>query len=294
MFRITYPFVAAFLVFAQSPASAQSVVVGFEDLPSGFTATPPGTGSYTNGQYYSPSATASSSSTFTSYATPSVGATFNTVYNYYQGFGGFSSGWSSSSVFNNQTAGSSNQYAAYNAAGATGQNGSGLSATYGIANGSSAGVTLPTGYRINSIDITNTTYTYISMRDGDQFAKKFGGTTGTDPDYFMLTITGKNAGGGVTGSKDFYLADFTSPNAADHYILNHWTTVDLSGLGADTKTLSFTWTSTDVGQFGMNTPAYFAADNLVLALVPVPEPGSVLAIAAGAGLLWRWRKRKAK
>jgi hypothetical protein len=34
--------------------------------------------------------------------------------------------------------------------------------------------------------VTNTTYAYNSMRDGDMFAKKFGGPTGNDPDWYKL------------------------------------------------------------------------------------------------------------
>jgi hypothetical protein len=32
------------------------------------------------------------------------------------------------------------------------------------------------------------------MRDGDGFGKKFGGTTGMDPDWFKLTIKGYSGG----------------------------------------------------------------------------------------------------
>jgi|GEM_PF-3705912 len=285
MFRFVFSFAAAFLAISLPPASAQTVAVGFEDLPTGFAATPPGTGSYANGQFYSPNATTSFSTTFTSYGAPGVGATFNTSYN--SSFGGFSSRWSSSSVFNNTTGDFTNQYAAYNLAGGTGQNGSAGSSTYGIANGSSSTITLAEGYRINSIDITNTTYAYTVIRDGNQFSRAFG-----PQDYFLLTITGKNAGGTVTGTKDFYLADYRSQQALERYIVDQWTSVDLSAFGSDTRTLSFGFTSTDVGQFGSNTPEYFAADNLVLTLVP--EPGAILALGAGMGLLVRWRRRKAK
>jgi hypothetical protein len=31
------------------------------------------------------------------------------------------------------------------------------------------------------------------MLNGDSFAKKFGGASGNDPDFFKLTIIGKNA-----------------------------------------------------------------------------------------------------
>ncbi|HMO36139.1 MAG TPA: DUF4465 domain-containing protein, partial [Gemmatales bacterium] len=67
-------------------------------------------------------------------------------------------------------------------------------------------------------------------------------------------------------------------------------TVDLSGLGAGTSALTFELTSSDVGPFGMNTPAYFAMDNLVVA---VPEPGTMALVGSAAlGLIgWYGRRR---
>ena len=101
--------------------------------------------------------------------------------------------------------------------------------------------------------ITNSSYAYSSMTNGDGFAKKFG-----KGDWFKLTITGYDADGEETGTKDFYLADLRDPNKA--YIINDWRYVDLSGLGK-VKTLSFELSSTDTGDYGMNTPAYFCFDN---------------------------------
>jgi hypothetical protein len=117
------------------------------------------------------------------------------------------------------------------------------------------------------------------MRDGDAFAKKFGGATGNDPDFFKLTIIGKEASDVVVNTVDFYLADFRSANNAQDYVVNSWTTVDLTSL-AGSRTLTFTLSSSDNGQFGMNTPAYFAIDDLTF----VPEPGAVLVTLAIAAL----------
>ena len=47
------------------------------------------------------------------------------------------------------------------------------------------------------------------------------------------------------------------------------------------RQLTFTLESSDNGPFGMNTPAYFALDNLTV--VPVPEPGALALF--GGGLL---------
>jgi len=60
---------------------------------------------------------------------------------------------------------------------------------------------------IPSVHITNSTYAYLSMRDGDSVAKKFGGETGNDPDFFLLTIEtySENV---LQETIPFYLADF--------------------------------------------------------------------------------------
>ena len=117
--------------------------------------------------------------------------------------------------------------------------------------------------------ITNSSYAYSSMTNGDGFAKKFG-----KGDWFKLTITGYDAAGEVTGTKDFYLADLRDPSKA--YIINDWRYVDLSGLGKVNK-LGFELSSTDNGTYGMNTPAYFCFDNFGAAGEEVlPEKNVIL------------------
>lgn len=109
--------------------------------------------------------------------------------------------------------------------------------------------------------VNNSTYTYLSIRDGDSFAKKFGGETGTDPDFFMLTI--KKYSGGVIDddSINFYLADYRFPQADKDYIISDWTYVDLTVLG-EVDSLVLSLKSSDVGIFGMNTPAYVCIDQV--------------------------------
>ncbi len=138
--------------------------------------------------------------------------------------------------------------------------------------------------------ITNTTYAYLAMRDGSQFSKVFGGQTGNDPDFFLLTITGLDSLDAPIGTVDFYLADFRSADNSLDYLIDSWTEVDLTGLDG-AATLSFGLTSSDVGQFGMNTPAYFAIDNLHL----VPEPTSLaLMLIGGTVALWRKTSRSTR
>ena len=162
-------------------------------------------------------------------------------------------------------------------------------------------ISLASGSSLLGLDVTNTTYAYFIMRDGDpnNFSKKFGGATGTDPDYFKLTAYGTIGTGANTQvlsqSVDFYLADFRSDDPAKDYIVSDWRYMDLTALGGATE-IHFNLSSSDVGNFGLNTPGYFALDNLVLnAPQVVPEPSSLALIGvgmAGAGLLLA-RKRRA-
>ena len=63
-------------------------------------------------------------------------------------------------------------------------------------------------------------------------------------------------------AKGIYLADFTAEAAEEDYILDAWTWVDLSSLG-EVSGLQFTLSSSDNGEYGMNTPAYFAIDDIM-------------------------------
>ena len=76
------------------------------------------------------------------------------------------------------------------------------------------------------------------------------------------------------------LADFRFSDDGLDSILEEWVFLDLSGLGA-VRELHFGFESSDVGVFGINTPTYFAIDDLVT----VPEPGAALLIGLGMGIL---------
>ena len=99
--------------------------------------------------------------------------------------------------------------------------------------------------------LCNNAYAAISMAQGDAYAKKF-----ADGDWFLLTITGFN-GEKETGKVEFYLADFRDGKSE---IVKDWRFCNLSALGEVNK-VSFRLTSSDNGDYGMNTPAYFCIDN---------------------------------
>ena len=117
------------------------------------------------------------------------------------------------------------------------------------------------GKPVNGFFITNGTYAYYDMKEGSAFTKKFGGTSGNDPDYLKVKISAwKNSGNPVDTSLEVYLADFRFSNNANDYILNTWKFVDLNAFGA-VDSFSFNFYSSDTGQFGINTPLYFCIDN---------------------------------
>ena len=64
------------------------------------------------------------------------------------------------------------------------------------------------------------------------------------------------------GVVEFALADYRFEDSASDYIVDQWTRVDLSSLVGARK-LQFAEPS-DVGEVGMNTPAYFALDQVAL------------------------------
>ena len=206
----------------------------------------------------------------------SGGAFFNNSYD--PTFGALNGGWSYTDVNYTNPALYPNypndpdfdyQYGAYPG---TAPGGSGTYAVAFVADPSFGGVlptiAIPSGMQVQSAMFTNTTYAALSMRNGDGFAKQFGPN-----DYFLLTITGEDASGNVVGSVPFYMANNGS-------IVTNWQSVDLSSLSTAT-TLVFSETSSDTGMFGMNTPAYFAMDNLTLAPTVTVASSPVSPVTSG-------------
>lgn len=201
----------------------------------------------------------------------SHGVHFNNLYTEF-GNGCCWNGWAYSNNTDTTTPGPNNEYSAYAGSGAGG------SAQYGVAfSGLDAGggiipvVTLPTGAQPMSVKVTNTTYAALSMKNGDGFAKKFGGVSGNDPDWFLLRVEGRNNANTLLGQVQFYLADYRPAGTANDYIHNTWQTVSLAPLaGLGVTKLHFRLSSTDNGIFGMNTPAYVAIDDLAFQVTSTP------------------------
>ena len=114
--------------------------------------------------------------------------------------------------------------------------------------------------RLKSFRFTNNTYAARSMQNGDAFAKKFGGASGLDPDFFMLKVY-NYLNGNISDSTAFYLADYRAEGSQNDFILTGWSLAE-TGFTLPFDSLGFELQSSDNGSFGMNTPAYFCLDNL--------------------------------
>jgi hypothetical protein len=174
---------------------------------------------------------------------------WDTTYTYWSG------GFSYSNKTDSVTSGPANMYSSKAAGGYN------SSANYVVAQSYST-IGLNTGMTniVGGFYITNSTFAYNSMRDGDMFAKKFGGPTGDDPDWFKLVVRGYLGGNMKPDSVEFYLADFRFSDNSQDYIVKTWQYLDISALNF-VDSLFFILSSSD-NSFGfMNTPAYFCMDD---------------------------------
>lgn len=116
----------------------------------------------------------------------------------------------------------------------------------------------PDKYTFDKVSVTNTTYAYLAIKDGNAgygTVKKFAAG-----DWFKLTITGYTASGTKIGDIFFYLADFRNDKSE---IINTWKAVDLTSLST-ANYLTFSLESTDTSGEYMNTPSYFCLDGLTM------------------------------
>lgn len=105
-----------------------------------------------------------------------------------------------------------------------------------------------------NIYVNNSCYTYYTMKDGDAYCKKF-----EKGDYLKLLFHGIKADGSKSPETiEVYLADCSNEDETKWFI-NEWTPVSLEPLGEVTD-IYCSMESSDNGQWGMNTPAYFCID----------------------------------
>ncbi len=180
------------------------------------------------------------------------GVTFNNVYNaswdtWY--------GFAISNLHDKVTAGYTNQYSVYGDGGADGS--SNFAVCFNSSEDPDVYFAFESGVsrKLISVMVTSATYAALSILEGDAYSKKF---NTEDQDWFKMTFTGYDISASQTGTVDFYLADFRDGKS---YVCDEWTSVDLSPLG-NVNMVTITFTSTDNGAWGMNTPGYGCLDNL--------------------------------
>ena len=108
-------------------------------------------------------------------------------------------------------------------------------------------------HTLKGMYITNATYAYLTIKNGNTFSKKFAAG-----DWFKLNIIALDEAGKDGKTIEYYLADYRDGKTI---LKNQWEWVDLSSLGKIAG-LRFEMSSTDNGEWGMNTPAYFCADDI--------------------------------
>jgi hypothetical protein len=226
--------ILAVLLISSCQKKETTVSVTFEDLPLG-------TSGYWNGSDLSGGFT-SGNLLFVNH--------FNTQYNTWSGF-------AYTNITDTVTKDYTNQYSSIARGGAD------QSEKYGVFYFSGVPDTIffSVPEKVTGISFCNSVYAYNTIKYGNQFSKQFGGVTGNDQDWFKLTITAINENGNVIGTGDLYLADYRSADNSQDWIANVWSDIDLSVFGY-VSALVFELSSSDTGQYGMNTPAYFCIDNI--------------------------------
>ena len=121
--------------------------------------------------------------------------------------------------------------------------------------------------RFDSMQIANTTYTYLTMKDGNAYAP---GVNADNKGWFkvqFIAFDSTDPKAKPTGYVEAYLANFdpaleTQAGYCGN-ILDKWTSVDLSKL-PECTVLVINFDGSDKGDYGLNTPSYCALDNIVV------------------------------
>lgn len=245
-------------------------IVDFENVPETYLAKSASGSNYYDGSY-------------TGWEEPATGLWFGNNYGTYgQSTGTYImyDGGMFLSQFNDMTSeGYTNQCSVYYKDETTGFGGRNGSRTFGFGFGYNDSIPNPYGRDnrpeihftddkkeavIDHAYVTNTTYAALSMKKGDSFNQAF---SYEKKSWFALTASGYKADGTLTSSVVFYLADFRTEDAGG--VVTEWSKLDLSSLGEVNK-IVFNLHSSDSGDYGMNTPSYFAIDDIAVR-VPIVE-----------------------
>jgi hypothetical protein len=145
-----------------------------------------------------------------------------------------------------------NQYAVFNDSAASGES---FLIYYYDSYNEPCDILLKKAVHLSDVKLNLTTYTYASITNEaiNDFARVF-----TDGDYLKVVFTGMK-GNTVTGVDEFYVVDFRD---GKREMATDWTAYSFINLGDDYNRIRVTIETTDVGEWGANTPLYIALDDL--------------------------------
>ena len=147
----------------------------------------------------------------------------------------------------------SNQYAVFNDSAASGEN---FLIYYYDSFNEPCDIVLKKPVHLSVVKLNLTTYTYASITNEaiNDFARAF-----TDGDYLKVVFTAMK-GNEITGVDECYVVDFRD---GKRIMATDWTEYSLVNLGSDYDHVRVTIETTDIGEWGANTPLYIALDDLV-------------------------------
>ena len=146
-----------------------------------------------------------------------------------------------------------NQYAVFNDSAASGEN---FLIYYYDSFNEPCDIVLKKPVHLSDVKLNLTTYTYASITNEaiNDFARAF-----TDGDYLKVVFTAMK-GNEITGVDECYVVDFRD---GKRIMATDWTEYSLVNLGRDYDHVRVTIETTDIGEWGANTPLYIALDDLV-------------------------------
>lgn len=274
------------------PGTADTVV-DFESLDLDFGATGADTGPYANVLGRTPDGFGGEDieSTFSA-----DGASFRNVFNdpggYWSGFAVSQRGldqWSSgpSGGFLPLEYTDDNDTVSLSGDGAFGSQTWAVAFGAGVDDSFSSVMEAPDGTFFESLHVNNTRTTDHVIRNGNDFTNAFGSRN--QDELFTVRFFDLSTGE-ASGFVEQIMASYDR-GTDSLSILDNWTRVDLTQLDRATR-IGIDFTSTDIGTFGINTPAYAAIDSITV--TAVPEPSALVFLAASmAGLFITVRRRRA-
>ena len=145
-----------------------------------------------------------------------------------------------------------NQYAVYNA---SASGGDGALIYYYDSYNEPCDIVLKGATMLTSVRLNLTTYTYASITDEDinSYARTF-----ADGDYLKVVFTAMSADEALD-SVECYVVDYRD---GKRFVATNWDIYELRSLGKGYDAVRVTIETTDVGEYGANTPLYIALDEL--------------------------------